>query len=624
MTQDSSLKPSQLFTALRRSDLFHSLSDKELVAIEARLTPVTLVSGEVLFRQGDPSDSLYIVVSGRLIVLHTSDQKTERIVVELGHGEMVGEMGLVCREPRSATVVASRDTNLAQLSAAGLDALAAQSAQPIYSSIVRLLATRLRNETAGAHATGGAHARKRSPTCVAIAGLSPDTPIAAFVECLTSELGKAGEVLRLNSERVDSLFGKAGVAQCRREDVAHGRLAEWLSDQETRCRKVVYEADRFESEWTARCVRQSDLLLLIARAGDDAAQGGSRATELTRLAVAGRPAVLVLLHDTGSIPPARTPEWKRSVKAARHFHVRLDNPEDFARLARFLNDRSVGLTLGGGFARGIGHIGVIRAMRELDIPIDMIGGTSMGAIIAGQCALEWDCRKMLAITCRRSIESMKGDYTLPFVSLLSGRKISRVITSIAGDIDIEDTWLPYFCVSASLTSGEMKVHSSGNAARSVIASARAPGLFPPVAWGNELLVDGGLVNMVPSDVMRTFVGQGTVVSVDVSPPRIDYGKTDFDLSFSGWEALRRRIGIFTSSEKTPGLIELLMRVLEFGRAPSARLSDYADAYLTLPLSGFRYRDFHRGYEMAEIGYHFAMKYFEKWLQSFGRPWLHSD
>jgi NTE family protein len=196
----------------------------------------------------------------------------------------------------------------------------------------------------------------------------------------------------------------------------------------------------------------------------------------------------------------------------------MDVQRDFARLARFLNDRSVGLALGGGFARGIGHVGVIRAMRELDIPIDMVGGTSMGAIIAGQCALEWDCQRMLEITCRHSAESMERDYTLPVVSFMTGQKISRVVTSIAGNMDIEDMRLPFFCISASLTRGEMKVHSSGNTALSVIASARAPGVFPPVTWDNELLVDGALVNLVPSDVMRDFVGQGTAVSVDVSAP----------------------------------------------------------------------------------------------------------
>jgi predicted acylesterase/phospholipase RssA len=608
---------SRRLAALRRSSLFHLLSDEEMAALDEHLTPVRLVGGEILFRQGDPGDSLYIVIGGRLVVSHMSDHRTERIVAELGHGEIVGEMGLVCKEPRSATVRASRDTDLMRLSAAGLDSLATKYARPIYSAIVRQLAARLRNETAGTHG------RKPAPICVAIAGLSRSAPISAFTENLAAELGKTQKALRLNSDRVDSLFGITGLAQSHRDDVNHTLLADWLSEQETRYRKLVYEADTFDSEWTARCLRQADVVLLVANSGDEPAQAASRAADLARMGASGKPLILVVLHGNSTVPPRGTREWVERIKTVRHFHVRVNSRGDFGRLARFLNDKSVGLALGGGFARGIGHIGVIRAMRELEIPIDMVGGTSMGAIIAGQCALEWDCREMVEITCRRSAESLKRDYTLPLVSFLSGRKISRVITSIAGDIDIEDAWLPFFCVSASLTRGEMKVHSSGSAARSVIASARAPGLFPPVSWDDELLVDGGLVNMVPSDVMRDFVGQGTVVSVDVTPSA-EYGETNFGLSFSGWEALRRRFGIFSRRDKAPGMIELLMRTLEFGRAPSGRLRHRADAYLTLPLTSFRYRDFHRGAEIADVGYRFAMNYFEKWLEAFGRPWLGSD
>lgn len=88
--------------------------------------------------------------------------------------------------------------------------------------------------------------------------------------------------------------------------------------------------------------------------------------------------------------------------------------------------------------------------------------------------------------------------------------------------------------------------------------------------------------------------------------------------------MRRRLGIFAPAERIPGLIELLMRALEFGRAPSARLRDLADAYLTLPLSDFRSRDLRRGAEMVDIGYRFAMQYFEAWMESNGRPWLSSE
>ena len=139
------VEPSRLLLALRRSDLFASLPDEVLAALEAQLTPVALMSGELLFREGDQSDSLYIVISGRLrIVSRAANDQAQRVLAELGHGEIVGEMGLICDEPRSASAVAIRDTNLAKLTKAGLNRLAISCAQPIYSTIIRQLAHRLK------------------------------------------------------------------------------------------------------------------------------------------------------------------------------------------------------------------------------------------------------------------------------------------------------------------------------------------------------------------------------------------------------------------------------------------------------------------------------------------------
>ncbi len=616
-SENPAFDPTRLLLALRRSDLFASLSADAMTALQAQLTPVTLMSGEILFKEGEPSDSLYIVISGRLrVVSRATDDQSERLVADLGHGEIVGEMGLVCDEPRSATVVAIRDTNLAKLSEAGLNQLAADCAQPIYSAIIRQLASRLKNETAGI--------RTRKPTarCLAVVGLSEEVPIGAFTDSLTNELAKTGAVLRLNSERVDSLFGVPGAAQSVGGDDVQARFVDWLNGKETRYSKLVYEADPSNSAWTARCLRQADLILVVARARADYLEAGSQAMDLWGIGEASKKTrILVIVHDDGNTPPKGTREWTLRIPAAHHFHIRMNNERDFARLTRFLNDRSVGLALGGGFARGIGHIGVIRAMRELDIPIDMVGGTSMGAVIAAECAFEWDYQKMLELTCKYSAASMQRDYTLPVVSFLTGRKVSQALMDFGANKDIEDMWLPYFCVSANLTRAEGKVHLSGNVSRSVIASSRAPGVFPPVTWDNELLFDGGLVDVVPSDVTRDLVGQGTVISVAASPV-IVHGNVDYGLSFSGWEGLRRRL--FSKKDQLPGLLELLMRTLDFGRTPAARLRHLADAYLTLPLGNFTYGDFSRGAEIAEIGYRFALDYFGTWIESYGRPWLRSD
>jgi predicted acylesterase/phospholipase RssA/CRP-like cAMP-binding protein len=616
-SENPAFDPTRLLLALRRSELFASLSAEAMTALEAQLTPVTLMGGEVLFKEGEPSDSLYIVISGRLRVASPAvEDQPERLVADLGHGEIVGEMGLVCGEPRSATVVAIRDTNLAKLTEQGFNQLAPNCAQPIYSAIIRQLASRLRNETASIRI------RKPTARCLAVVGLSNDVSIRVFTDSLTSELAQRGAVLRLNSERVDSLFGMPGAAQLMGGDGTPARFVDWLNEKETRYSKVLYEADTLNSAWTARCLRQADRILVIVRAGEDYVEAASRAADLWGIGDASNKArILVILHDDGNTPPTGTREWTLRIPAVRHFHVRMNNQRDFARLARFLNDRSVGLALGGGFARGIGHIGVIRALHELDIPIDVVGGTSMGAIIAAECAFEWDHQKMLELTRKNSAKSVQYDYTIPVVSFMTGRKMSQVLMAFGANKDIEDMWLPYFCVSANLTRAEGKVHLSGNVSRSLIASSRAPGVFPPVTWDNELLFDGGLVDVVPFDVARDLVGQGTVISVAASPP-VEYRNVDFGLSFSGWEGLRRQL--FSKKQRLPSLLDLLMRTLDFGRTPVARLRHLADAYLTLPLGNFTYGDFRRGSEIEETGYRFAIDYFGGWLESNGRPWLQSD
>ncbi len=605
---------SQLAAVLRASSLFGGLDEEVFHCLEAELALISLTSGAVLFRQGDPGDSLYIIVSGRLVVSFSPDGQSNRIIERPGPGEIVGEMALINGEPRSATVSAARDSHLAMLTKDGLSRLSANHAQAIYAAFVRQLSSRLSSKVAGIH-------QERSLfTCIAVMPLSRRTPAELFCGKLAQEMGRFGLTLHLSSERLERIFPVAGAAQATPLDSGHAALANWLTEQEALHVKMLYQTDEVDSPWTARCLRQADLILLVARHDDNIRQSRAFMETLSQhSSVAEKRRILILLHDEETPEPRGTSLWTKTIPAERHFHIRLAFDGDFARLSRFLNRRSVGLALGGGFARGLGHVGVIRAMRELGIPIDMVGGTSMGAIIAGQCSVEWDAFTMLEVTSRNAAASLRGDYTLPFVSFLTGKRFSKTIISIAKDRDIEDTLIPFFCVSASLTRCEMKVHCSGNAAKSIIASGRAPGMFPPLSWDDELLVDGGLVNLVPASVMRDFLGGGTVISVDVSP-RIEFEKVDFGLYFSGWRALGQMLNPFSPGGRSVGIIDVLMRMLEFGRAPYANPEDHADAHLVLPLSQYSHRDFHRGKEMAEIGYQFAKRYFEDWTKECGRPW----
>jgi predicted acylesterase/phospholipase RssA len=396
-------------------------------------------------------------------------------------------------------------------------------------------------------------------------------------------------------------------------------LANWLAEQERAYRTLVYTAEFGPTAWTSRCWRQSDCVLFVVGRESDPAAARDLVRELSRIGNPGKKrTLLAILHEPRHGEPRDTRVWTEAVGAQKLFHVRANIPEDVNRLTRYFCGRSVGLALGGGFARGLGHIGVVRAMRELGVPIDMVGGTSMGAIIAGQCALEWEWPKMLEISMKSSAASVRGDFTLPLVSFMTGRKMSRTIEEIGEGRDIEDALLQSFCVSANLMDGQMRVHTAGPAAKAVVASARMPVMFPPIFWDGALLVDGGLVNMVPAKTMREFCN-GVVISVDCSAGS-GLRAPDYGLEHSGWTELWRRLSSRASGSPSIGIMDILMHSFEFGRVSHANPARHSDLHLELPLAGYSHRDFSRGPRMAEASYRYALSRLEGWIAENGRPW----
>jgi predicted acylesterase/phospholipase RssA len=245
----------------------------------------------------------------------------------------------------------------------------------------------------------------------------------------------------------------------------------------------------------------------------------------------------------------------------------------------------------------------------------------MGAIIGSACALEIDCKRMLDIVIGGSAASLRGDYTLPVLPLYSGAKISTIIGRYLLDYRIEDFWLPFFSVSASLRHARMAVHRRGDAVRSVLPSCRVPIMFPPLPWNGDLLVDGGLVNNIPTDVMRATIPGGTVFGVDVAPRQCISAPSDDLLAVSGWKLIRRHWSLRSRRQGANTMMDVLGRAIRLGgvcRAQSVHAD--TDCYLTPPLGTFRPMDFSRGAAIAESAYVYALKALGDWLQHNGRPW----
>lgn len=237
------------------------------------------------------------------------------------------------------------------------------------------------------------------------------------------------------------------------------------------------------------------------------------------------PVEVALLH-AGSSAQHSPWAWREHCGAVFHHNVDQQLPaRDMAKLARLTSGRGVCLVLGGGGARGFAHLGLIRALHEKGVPIDTVGGTSMGAFMAALVAMGMDYETMLATVRTTFVENnFLNDYSLSRLSLISGKKFRNQLDSIFGDLRIEDLQLPFFCVSTSLTHGRAVVHDRGRLADWVGTSMAVPGIVPPMVYRGELLVDGGLVSGTDFETMLAQ-GRGRVFFSDVSQVR--------DLSLEG-------------------------------------------------------------------------------------------
>ncbi|MDM5337957.1 patatin-like phospholipase family protein [Fictibacillus enclensis] len=174
----------------------------------------------------------------------------------------------------------------------------------------------------------------------------------------------------------------------------------------------------------------------------------------------------------------------------------------------------VGLALGSGGARGFAHIGVIKALREAGIPIDMIAGSSMGALVGAMVGMGHNNENLIKMATLFK-RKYYMDYTVPKMGFVSGKKIKELIRLLTQNKRIEDTIIPISIVATDLIKGEKIVFRNGPIAEAVRASISIPGIFVPEKIGGRLLVDGGVIERVPAAVVREM-GADIVVAVDIS------------------------------------------------------------------------------------------------------------
>ena len=567
--------------------------DDVLADVIAELAMVVVRSGEIIVREGEPSDDLLLVVSGRLRVVRVVEGE-EKFVAEIGRGETVGELGLITRDARSATVYAIRDSVLARLTRDGYDRLCARRPHAMMERFAGGALRRLLQEARGEG--------RRSPGfhgAIALFAAEPGVPLEPFADELVQQLVRRGGTFPVTPEACDSVLERVGASAGTLHAEDEAKLARWLGAREREHRFLLYRADRSASEWGSRCLRQADHVVVLARAGAEAAAGDydpAAGDDLVR-----RRTSLVLLHEHGVFRPGAATAWGKEVAADHVYHVREGATDDIARLARLLAGEGTALVVGGGGARAFAAAGVARAVVEAGAPIDAVCGVSAGAVVAALLALGLSYDELME---RSAGAARRVDYTIPVYSLTTGRNWSATLRTLFGDTCIEDLPLPYFCTSVNLSAAELVVHDRGSLLHAVRASTAIPGILPPVWHDGDLLVDGGLMNNLPIDLARERPGVARILGVDVAPPRQRKPRDPFGYHVSGWRALASRI--MRRKGQLPTASGLLMQSMLVSdaklRRANARLADWI---FQPPLRGYGLMDWDDFAAIAEAGYRYA-------------------
>jgi predicted acylesterase/phospholipase RssA len=433
------------------------------------------------------------------------------------------------------------------------------------------------------------------PLSVVVVPATDGVDLHQFASELTAALGAGAR--SLTAAEIDRDLDRPGIAQIADDDVAAFRLSYHLEELQDRHRHLVYEVDPTWTTWSRRALRWADHILVVADAERDPTPGPMERELWGLLAGGHHPDVsLVLLHPSTTALPTGTVAWLEPRSVASHHHVRRGDQAHMARLARLVAGSGTAVVLGGGGARGFAHLGVLAMMEELGMPIDMIAGTSIGAIMATGPAIGWTPDQART----NAVESFRRlfDYTLPRTSLLRGERITAKLRSFLGDVDIADLWIPYFCVSTNLSHASATYHDRGSLVRAIRASIAIPGVLPPVPSGSDLLVDGGVLENVPVDEMRRRNPTGSIIAVDVAPVDGPVTDGDYGLSVSGLRTLfaRRRQVRPPSLLSTMVRSSLLASVRDRQRVVEHQL---ADLYLDVAVDGGGLLDFSKGAEIAD-------------------------
>ena len=550
---------------IRDTEYFSDLGESALAEMAEACQYVELSRGETLFEEGEKAESFYILAYGRLGVW-----SGRRRITAVQPKECVGEVALLRDRNRTETVKAERDCLLLQLTKKSFESLLEN-----YPKAMLRVALHVTDRLAGAYVQTA-----KPPQSIAIVPMTTHPEFERFCRALQESLNKKHPTfLALPSDRLPGI--------------------DWFTEAEQNHGIVLYQCRRGLCEWSERCLRQADRVMIVGVEADPQPPGVHE-QYWSGLHKRDSKLLLVLL---GFGKAKRSSKWLADRQDVQVHHLEWNKSPD--RIARFINREAFGLILGGGGARGLAHLGVFHALEEQGIKPDLVAGTSMGGFCASLLAsgrtaaeVERDLR-WVWIDAGPFL-----DFTFPLYSLVSGDRVRGRLIRLFGQRHIEDLDIPFFCMTADITNAQSVVHDRGLLYRWLAVGMSIPGVAPPYPDNGRLLLDGGLLNNLPVDV-ASEAGCGEILAINVDPKE-EMAIRDEDFEGSMTRQLWRKLAGTTTA---PHIVETMIRVTTLTNAAAiGRMRHLIDHYVQPDTDRFGLFDFHMADDIIKSGYEAMMAY----------------
>ncbi|MDA8562200.1 patatin-like phospholipase family protein [Gammaproteobacteria bacterium] len=586
----------KLLDLVHSAPIFSLLSKEELSDVIPHLKKIKLNEGDLLFKKNDPGDSLYLVVDGLLGVLVVTSTKGTHIAGKIKKGQVVGEMGLLSQSPRSATTVALYSSVVLQLDIINFKKYFSVNAEK-FLEVSKLIINR------------NVKIKKILE--------NTDEVTSAFIFPVNQELNFNFIIHILQKLSNENYFKVAFIKLSFLRNMLNKEhsIESYIREIKLKNNFTIFVAD-IEDEYLFNfAASHSDYFNIVA--------SGDQPKNISPFILANLDSYffslakknLILIYNYKKLAKY-TNDWLKSYNFNNVHHISYKSTEDEKKLLRFLTNRSIGLVLSGGGMRSWAHVGAIKALLELNIPIDCIGGVSAGAIAGSVFAVSSgydDFVEKFDKVLHSSVSPFSfGNFTYPVVSLLSSEKETNALMRLFERNKIEDLPILFYCLTCNLNTMKVTTHSEGLIWKWIRASCAIPGLVPPVVDDGDMYVDGGLLNNLPVDVMRNKLGSSAkIIAINLSPVSVSTKKYNFPPIITKKKSILIKLGFLKYKKyKIPSYPNLILKSLLLGSNSTVNLNiNHADYYLAPDLSKFhmisklskKHKD-----EMIDIGYNEVM------------------